>query len=151
MRNRQRKIELGNTLSILLVGEHQVILRAMKNWLAPLGHRLTWVKNGLEAINQLRQQHFDMVVTELAMPGLDGSLVAQFLQNSNDHATLVGLSPGWDRDLHDDLVTDGQAELHYVPDSATCAGGGNRQNRAGEVWRTRHQQGGTPCADRLRR
>jgi len=133
MRSRQSKTEPGKTLSILLVGEHQTILRAMKLWLAPLGHRLTWVKNGLEAINQLRQQHFDMVVTELAAPGLDGSLVAQFLRNSNDHATIVGLSPDWCRDQPYDLVTDSPADLRFLLDSAVYAGGGNRLEKTGDA------------------
>jgi len=122
MRNRHAKIEPGKTLSILLVGEHQVILQVMKHWLAPLGHRLTWVKNGLEAINQLRQQHFDMVITELAAPGLDESLIARFLRLANDRATLVGLSPDWYLDQPADQGIEAPAELRFFLDSATYAG-----------------------------
>jgi len=95
MHNQLSKPPTNKKLSILLVGEHQVILQAMKCWLGPLGHQLTWVKNGLEAIRQLRRLQFDLVVTELEMPGLDGSLIAQYLKSSNDHATIVGLSSEW--------------------------------------------------------
>jgi hypothetical protein len=65
----------------------------MKVWLAPLGHDLIWVNSGLEAIGQLRQRHFDMVLTQLQ--GLDSSLISQYLRSVGDPATVVGLDPQW--------------------------------------------------------
>jgi CheY-like chemotaxis protein len=90
--NRQNR---SPALKILLVGQHQVILQAMKLWLAPLGHQLTWVKNDLEAIHEIRKRHFDMVVTQQDLGTTDGSVIAQFLRSVGDPATVVGLDPQW--------------------------------------------------------
>jgi len=95
MRSKLLNSQTQRNLTVLLVGEHQVILQAMKCWLGPLGHQLTWVNNGLEALRQLRQRHFDLVVTVLDTPGLDGSLIADFLRNTNNQATIVRLSAEW--------------------------------------------------------
>lgn len=80
-------------LAILLVGTGTVILRAMQQWLAPLGHSLSWVPNSREALRELQLHPFDMVVTESGEIGLEQTLMAQYLRHSGSRASLVGLRP----------------------------------------------------------
>jgi PleD family two-component response regulator len=93
MRVHNRSHHPTPALDILLVGQHQVILQAMKLWLAPLGHRLTWVKDELEAIHEIHQRHFDMVVTQQDPEAVDSSVIVQYLRSAGDPATVVRLDP----------------------------------------------------------
>lgn len=80
-------------LTILLVGSGAVILQAMQQWLAPLGHRLSWVPGSREALIELALHPFDMVVTESGKTDLEQTLMAQYLRHSGSRASLVGLRP----------------------------------------------------------
>ena len=59
--------------------------------LAKLGHILVIANNGLEAIEQLKQQAFDLVLMDVQMPEMDG--IAGYESNSRageiDHMTHI--------------------------------------------------------------
>jgi two-component system sensor histidine kinase/response regulator len=59
-------------LNILLVEDHlinqKLIILLLERW----GHRVTLAENGLQAIETLRLQHFDIVLMDMMMPVMDG-------------------------------------------------------------------------------
>jgi two-component system chemotaxis sensor kinase CheA len=58
---------------LILVVEDQVVTRQMeKSILEAAGYQVVTAENGVDALNKLGQQDFDLVVTDILMPKMDG-------------------------------------------------------------------------------
>jgi EAL domain-containing protein (putative c-di-GMP-specific phosphodiesterase class I) len=57
---------------ILLVDDEPLILRAYAAMLATRAYDVHTAASGAEALEQLRAQSFDVIISDIAMPGLDG-------------------------------------------------------------------------------
>jgi DNA-binding NtrC family response regulator len=60
---------------ILLVDDDPNILLALSSSLADSSHRITTALGGQKALDVLRQKHFELVITDLHMPRVDGIIV----------------------------------------------------------------------------
>ena len=58
--------------SLLLVDDEQIILNSLSRELVDAGFKVTLAANGEEAIARINNDCFDLVMTDLLMPGLDG-------------------------------------------------------------------------------
>lgn len=58
--------------SIMLVDDEDIILNTVGKDLEEAGYQVTTVDNGEEAITLLERGHFDLVLTDLVMEGVDG-------------------------------------------------------------------------------
>ncbi|WP_426045982.1 response regulator, partial [Brevundimonas sp. DWP1b2] len=66
-------------LSILIVEDHPLQHIYLQHLLSELGDfMLEAAQDGKEALERLRQRDFDLVLTDLLMPGMDG---VQFIQS----------------------------------------------------------------------
>jgi PAS domain S-box-containing protein len=63
---------LGRTLSILAVDDEPGVLEVLAEVLAADGHRVDTAPNGVVALERLRDRQYDVVITDLRMPELDG-------------------------------------------------------------------------------
>jgi two-component system, OmpR family, response regulator len=61
-----------NTLSVLVVDDEQVMRKLLQRHLLDWGCRVVTAESGEEALELLGQNYFDVVITDLRMPGLDG-------------------------------------------------------------------------------
>ncbi|MFT7721404.1 MAG: CHASE2 domain-containing protein [Roseateles sp.] len=59
-------------LALLLAEDDDVNALVVEEMLAPLGHRITRVRDGAAALDALRAGGFDLVLMDLLMPGMDG-------------------------------------------------------------------------------
>ena len=49
--------------------------------------------NGREGVERLQQTQFDMVITDIVMPGMDGNQVADYIRRSSGAVpTVIGMS-----------------------------------------------------------
>ena len=63
---------------ILIVDDEADLKSLLQEWMKALGYRTTVASNGQEALDILRGQRFDMVITDIVMPGaLDGVELAR--------------------------------------------------------------------------
>jgi len=67
-------------LSILLVDDDEEMLTMMKKLLAGAGHRIVACATASQALRALRAPSFDVIVAELAMPGLAGPALRTWLR-----------------------------------------------------------------------
>ena len=75
---------------ILLVDDDPGVLATLTEVLSDAGYRTHTATDGADAIAELEKQFFDVVVTDLNMPGLDGMGVLKHLQkHSQDTQCLV--------------------------------------------------------------
>ena len=57
---------------VLLVDDSPVALALIGEMLEELNYRVTTAENGLEALEQVKANPFDLIITDLNMPGMDG-------------------------------------------------------------------------------
>ena len=68
---------VGAPLFILLAEDNPINEFLVRTMLRPAGHRIESVANGLVALERFRAGRYDMVITDVQMPGLDGYSVAR--------------------------------------------------------------------------
>ncbi len=65
---------------ILVVEDDAHILRLLSIWLNRNGHQVVEASDGLQAKEELLRVGFDLVVTDVNMPGLDGISLVRWLR-----------------------------------------------------------------------
>jgi CheY-like chemotaxis protein len=68
--------EPSPALRILLVEDDALIRLSTSEMLKYLGHSVGQAANGIEALEQLDRNAFDLLMTDLALPGLSGEDIA---------------------------------------------------------------------------
>jgi DNA-binding NtrC family response regulator len=72
MEMRLQENDSGNKSGILIVDDEAVIREGMRRILAGVGHHVETSSSGRTAIEKIQEQDFDVVITDLKMPGMDG-------------------------------------------------------------------------------
>jgi len=81
-------------LSILVADDEEGIRNLLVHWLQRQGHTAVAVGSAVEAATLLRDRRFDLVITDIVMPGGDGfELIASF-RKAQPSARIVAISGG---------------------------------------------------------
>ena len=75
-------------ISVLLVDDSAVVRAKLGQLFQRAGYVVTLAKDGIEALQQLSGQHFDVMVTDLEMPNKDGFELIADVQGSLDTENL---------------------------------------------------------------
>lgn len=59
-------------IKILVVDDDHNLLDLLDDTLTSIGYEATGAADGFEALKKLEQQQFDLVITDIRMPGMDG-------------------------------------------------------------------------------
>lgn len=66
-------VQGGEIMAKILVAEDDLAVQSfVSRALAHKGHEVTAVNDGLQALDALQDSEFDLLVTDIVMPGLDG-------------------------------------------------------------------------------
>lgn len=63
---------MKDNVSILVVDDEQMMRELLKKILTREGYKVTTAADGLDALDVLREEKIDMVISDMKMPGLDG-------------------------------------------------------------------------------
>lgn len=75
---------------ILIADDEQVIVKALSRYLLQEGYDVESAQDGAEAIEIFKQKHFDLLITDLKMPNMDGiELIKQITQLSPQTTSIV--------------------------------------------------------------
>jgi len=77
---------------ILLVDDDPGVLKLAKQVLSAAGYNVTAAKDGIEAIMCLSTGKFDLVLSDIAMPNLDGLSLLEILRKKNINVDVVFLT-----------------------------------------------------------
>lgn len=81
-------------LSILVADDEEGIRSLLVHWLQRQGHTVASVGSAVEASTLLGERRFDLVITDIVMPGGDGfELIASF-RKAQPTARIVAISGG---------------------------------------------------------
>ena len=82
------------SLNILVVDDEEAICKIMDSALSKQSHKVKTVNNGTEAIELSKNQHFDLVLCDLAMPKVSGYDVVKALHKLKK-VPRIGIITGW--------------------------------------------------------
>jgi CheY-like chemotaxis protein len=74
---------------ILLIEDEARLRDNLQTLLQSEGYKVTTAQNGAEGIKRLRQESFDLVITDLVMPEVDGYQVLEYLQAYSPETVVV--------------------------------------------------------------
>src|SRR5580765_6774187 len=74
---------------ILVADDEQNLRRVLVALLRREGHEVVQAANGLEAIEQLGKGDYDVVITDLRMPGADGMEVLRTASKNHPHVPVI--------------------------------------------------------------
>lgn len=72
LRSGQSKSILKETGTLLVVEDEQIVRFLLRDKLKSEGFKVTIAENGQEALNYLKKREFDLLLTDLGMPGMSG-------------------------------------------------------------------------------
>src|ERR671924_368549 len=75
--------------AILLIEDEARLRENLQLLLESEGYRVTTAQNGMEGIKQLREASFDLVITDLVMPEVDGFQVLEYLKTYAPETVVV--------------------------------------------------------------
>jgi signal transduction histidine kinase len=78
--------------TILLIEDELQLRDNLQILLQSAGYHVTTVANGVQGLQQIQEQGFDLVITDLVMPGLDGFTVMDYLQVHSPETVVVAIT-----------------------------------------------------------
>lgn len=96
--------------SALIIEDEALIRDALCRILAAEGHRVSIASNGLEGIARYKQEKYDIVLTDLGMPGMSGWEVVRAIKDF-DPESFVVLMTGWGEQLDHDKLKENEVDL----------------------------------------
>ncbi len=83
----------GERPSVLVIEDNDVFQSFLHRFLITKDIEVTLASNGLEGLEAIEKKHFDLIITDLKMPKMDGM---EFLKNlrlsKKDHSTVIVLT-----------------------------------------------------------
>ena len=87
------QIQLTTLMRILLVEDHQDIAENISDYFEAHGDHVEHVSNGVTGLQLARSQHYDVIVLDLMLPGMDGiSLCRNLREEAQIHTPILMLT-----------------------------------------------------------
>lgn len=91
--------------SIMIVDDNEGLRKVMGELLSVSGHDVTLVEDGAVALDELRGEPADLVITDIYMPEMDGIEFLLHLRRTSPDTPVVAMSAGGSIAKHN-LLTD---------------------------------------------
>lgn len=90
-------------LNVLVIDDEQSLLKLFNKILKNAGFRVETAINGYEGLEKFHAKHFDIVIADILMPGMQGNDVVNHIRNSQRPSTpVIGISgTPWKLSKHD--------------------------------------------------
>lgn len=77
---------------ILLVDDDETVRETSANMLEELGYRVSQASSGASALAMLEETGFDVMVTDIRMPGMSGLELSDLASNRHQHLKIILMS-----------------------------------------------------------
>ena len=108
--------------SILVIDDEKKILSVVQEALTLFGHKVEVAEDGLKGIQKFDDGSFDIVITDMRMPRLDGRGVVQHIRDSRKKSIpIIGISgtPWLLQDADFDVILPKPFPLEELLDTVT--------------------------------
>jgi DNA-binding NtrC family response regulator len=76
-------------LKMLVVDDEAIVRDSLRGWFEQDGHRVTATESATEALRAAAQQHFDIALVDIKMPGMDGLELQTRLAAADPDLTII--------------------------------------------------------------
>ncbi|HMK76060.1 MAG TPA: PAS domain S-box protein [Thermodesulfobacteriota bacterium] len=87
-------IKKGRRAHILVIDDEEFVRSVLSRTLAQADHQVTLAEDGRKGVELFKEGKFDIVLTDLGMPGVSGWEVCRMIKEISPH-TPVGMITGW--------------------------------------------------------
>ena len=84
--------KLTKKLNVLVVDDEIMVREVLQEYLSGDGHGVETAKDGVEALELFQQQEFDLVITDRAMPEMNGDQLAEHIKKIAPKIPLIMLT-----------------------------------------------------------
>jgi CheY-like chemotaxis protein len=96
--------------TILVIDDDERVRTLLRDILVFGGHQVIEASDGILGMKCLEQGKFDMVLTDLGMPAMNGWEVAKWVKNKIPQIP-VGLITGWGKNLEEEKIKESGVDL----------------------------------------
>ncbi len=100
---------------LLLVDDTELFLKSFERLLSREGYLVTTAKNGLEAMDCIARDSFDLVVTDIEMPEMDGIELLRRIQGLKKDLAIIVLTAFGSTETEDEAMSLGASEYLEKP------------------------------------
>jgi CheY-like chemotaxis protein len=89
-----RNISMAEHQHILIVDDDAKVMLIMRTALEKLGdaYKITTASDGREALAMTKNQSFDLIVSDVRMPGIDGIQLAHIVRDLNTETAIIWIT-----------------------------------------------------------
>ena len=102
-------------LSVLVVDDCESIRGLLEILLSRNGHRCESAANGVEAMVKVTQNRFDVVITDIVMPKMDGITLTRKLTQDFSHLPVMVMTAQLDDDSAESAIMAGARDVIGKP------------------------------------
>ncbi len=105
----------GAQLAVLVADDNQINRVLTEKLLSKLGHRAEVVEDGEQAVARCGTRHYDVVLMDLQMPGIDGYEATRRILERDPGQAVVGLTASATQDVADRCLAAGMRRVITKP------------------------------------
>ncbi len=79
---------------ICIIDDDKEMLHLLREFISKLGFYVSAYQDPQEGISAVESQHFDLLITDILMPEVDGIEVIRRIQKSNKQIEIIAISGG---------------------------------------------------------
>ena len=102
--------EVQRSYTILVIDDDDRVRTLLKDILVYGGHQVIEAADGILGMKYLEEEKFDMVLTDLGMPAMNGWEVAKWVKSKIPQVP-VGLITGWGTNLDEEKIKESGVDL----------------------------------------
>ena len=100
---------------ILIADDEDLIRWSLSQFLESSGYNVDLALNGTEVISHLKNTNYDIIVTDLNMPGLNGIEILSKMKNMGANLPVIVISAYFSDKLKDETILNGAFECISKP------------------------------------
>ena len=110
------ELQVGTTkFNVLVVDDNKINQIVTKNILKKSGHSCEVVGNGLDAIDIVKKNTFDLILMDINMPGMSGLDATKIIRTFNEHIPIIALTAVEEGEVKDQVLEAGMNDLIVKP------------------------------------
>jgi CheY-like chemotaxis protein len=107
--------KIDRQLNILLIDDEKTICNVLKRFLESKGHKVTASLEGSEGFEHFKKDKFDVVLSDITMPGLDGIELIKLMREKDKDSKIIAITGHVQQQKLDEAKDAGAQEVLIKP------------------------------------